>query len=197
VKSKPPSSRVTTNRRQVTPILRDQPDPGRGSDNGGKRLMDQTKQRAAAKRKQHNRAEVPIVPTNTKEENPRAERVTFDPKSQLPPLSAICSSARRHNFTSTLPRIPRDRSVEDEKHECRDQQDDLVDGPGNRSDADQDEPPQGARNAPIRRQETHGANRPRDSALNSAQRQKELPKRRGSEAATSDGVHRSSAMNPK
>src|SRR5919201_6996854 len=85
MKTESPGRGVPSMRGEVTPVLGDQPQAGEGGKCGGEAVVDKPRQRPDRKRDQNQQTQMPVVPASAEEVHPRAERMTLDPKTTLPP----------------------------------------------------------------------------------------------------------------
>ena len=80
----PPGGAVALSRKDVPPVLRDQPEPGGDRRDGREVVVHPVEESADRKAEQQRRAEVPFVHARAEQIDPRPERVAFEAKHLHP-----------------------------------------------------------------------------------------------------------------
>jgi hypothetical protein len=95
VQPEPPGGRVAAAREDVAPVLGDQPDAGGGGKQAGQRVVVEAERDPEREQEDDQEAEVPFVPAQAEEVDPRAERVPLDTQAKPSAPADGAALARR------------------------------------------------------------------------------------------------------
>ena len=98
MQANPPSGCVAPSLREITPVFDDQPHAGGGRQRRREWVMDMAEGCVDAQPEEDHQPEMPVVSANAEQEDPRAQRVAFDPEQAAREEGGGFASHRSRNF---------------------------------------------------------------------------------------------------